>query len=183
MRDHLAKKNTLKQLHRWISLMQHVIDAKYYIKRTEELAHPQLMQTFDDIWGVLLAFRGAIIAYAKCFASAGKGKIRLEKATVFAANPELMAQHQRIIDLRNKYVAHSDDNEMERTSIDTSDTPSELVIRLSYEVSFPFDRMYELRELIKHLDQYVADGLGRHVKAIERQIGKPVRVLQGSGVL
>jgi hypothetical protein len=178
-----ANKNALKQLHRWISLMQHVIDAKHYIKRTEELAHPHLMRTFDDIWGVLLAFRGAIIAYAKCFASAGKGKIRLEKATVFAAKPGLIAQHQRIIDLRNKYVAHSDDNEMEHTSIEHTDTPSELVIRLNYEVSFPFDRMYELRELIKHLDEYVADGLGRHMKAIERQMGKPVRVLQGSGVL
>jgi hypothetical protein len=159
--------------------MQQVHEAKHYIERTERLAHPHLMQTFDGIWDVLLAFRGAIISYAKCFAKTGSGKIKLEVKEVFVNRPELVDKHRRIMDLRNKYVAHSDDNEMESTAIEPVDTPTELVIRLDYEVSFSFDRMYELRELIKYLDGHVADGLEKHVKRIERQIGKPVRILQG----
>jgi hypothetical protein len=160
--------------------MQQVHEAKHYIERTEQLAHPHLMQTFDDIWGVLLAFRGAIISYAKCFAKAGSGKIKLEEKNVFAKRQELVDQHRRIMDLRNQYVAHSDDNEMESTSIEPIETPTELVIRLQYGLSFPFDRMYELRELIKHLDGHVADGLEKHVKGIERQTGKPVRIQEGN---
>lgn len=166
----------LEELSRWISLMQQVLEAKHYIERTEKVAHPHLMNSFDSIWGVLLPFRGALISYAKCFAKTGPGKIKLEEKNVFASRPELMEQHRRIIDLRNKYVAHSDENEMESTSIHTTDSPEELVIRLDYRLSFPFDRMYELRELIKHLDSYVAEGLDRHVSGISRNIGKPVRI-------
>jgi len=160
--------------------MQQVHEAKLYIERAEQLAHPHLMQTLDEIWGVLLAFRGAIISYAKCFAKTGSGKIKLEERDVFARNPELVDQHRRIIDLRNRYVAHSDDNEMESTSIDPVETQTELVIHLQYEVAFPFDRMYDLRELIKHLDGYVANGLEKLVRRIEGQVGKPVRIQGGS---
>ena len=39
--------------------------------------------------------------------------------------------------------------------------------------------MYDLRELIKHLDGYVADGLNKHVEAVARHVGKPVRILRG----
>ena len=176
-------RSILEQLRRWISLMQQVHEAKHYIERTEALAHPHLMQTFDEIWGVLLAFRGAIIAYAKCFAKVGPGKIKLEERSVFANRPELVDQHHRIMDLRNKYVAHSDKNEMESTFIVPIDTPTELVIHLQYGLSFPFDRMYELRELIKHLDGHVVDGLEKHVRGIERKIGKSVRIQQGGGTL
>lgn len=172
--------DTLKPLRRQIFLMQQVHEARLYIERTEQLAHPHLMQTIEEIWGVLLAFRGAIISYAKCFTKTGPGKIKLEERDVFAGRPELVDRHRRIIDLRNKYVAHSDDNEMESTSIEPMETQTELVIRLQYGVSFPFDRMYELRELIKHLDGHVADGLEKLVRRIERQIGKPVRIEEGS---
>jgi len=172
--------DVLGQLRRWISLMQQVHEAKHYIQRTEQLAHPHLIRTFDEMWGVLLAFRGAIISYGKCFARTGSGRIKLEAKVVFAKTPNLADKHRRIMRLRNEYVAHSDDNEMESTAIEPIDTPTELVVRLDYEVSFPFDRMYELRELIKHLDGHVADGLGKHVKGIERQIGKPVRIQAGN---
>jgi hypothetical protein len=173
-------KQVLEQLRRWICLMQQVHEARHYIEKTEQLAHPHLMRTFDELWGVLLAFRGAIISYAKCFAKAGPGKIKLEEEKVFDGKPELIEQHRRIMSLRNRYVAHSDDNEMERTSVQPVDRPTELVIHLRYGLTFPFDRMYELRALIKHLDGYVAEGLGKHVGSIERKIGKPVRIHQGS---
>jgi hypothetical protein len=172
-------KAALEQLHRWIFLMQQVHEAKHYIARTEQLAHPELMQSFDEIWGVLLHFRGARNSYAKCFVSSGSGKTTLNAPTVFFTKPELVESHQRIMELRHKYVAHSDDNELEKTSFESTDTPSELVIRLQYALSFPFDRMYELRGLIQHLDGYVAEGLEKHVAGIARQVGKPVRILEG----
>src|SRR5580700_6829038 len=160
----------LGQLHRRISLMQQVHEAKHYIRRTEQLAHPELMQTLDDIWGVLLHFRGALNAYAKCFLSAGAGKATLKAPKVFATKPELVDSHLRIMKLRHKYVAHSDDNEMEKTSFASIDTPSELIVHLQYAVSFPFDRMYELRSLIQYLDGYVVEGLEKHVSGIARQV-------------
>jgi hypothetical protein len=169
----------LEQLHRWIPLMQQVHEANHYIARTEQLAHPHLMQTFDEIWGVLVYFRGALNSYAKCFVSAGPGKRTLKPSQVFATTPEMADRHRRVMELRHKYVAHSDDNEMEKASWEPIDTPAELVIQLHYSLSFPFDRMYDLREVIKHLDGYVAEGLNKHVEGISRHVGKPVRIQQG----
>jgi len=37
--------------------------------------------------------------------------------------------------------------------------------------------------LIKHLDGHVVDGLDKHVRGIERKIGKSVRIQQGGGTL
>ena len=69
---------------------------------------------------------------------------------------------------------------MESTSIESIDTPTELVIRLQYGLSFSCDRMYELRELIRHLTDHIVDGHRKHLSAVEREIGKPVRVLEGN---
>jgi hypothetical protein len=176
MELHRQDKIVIEQLGRWVLLMQQVHEAKHYIEKTERLAHPQLMQTFEGIWDVLLPFRGAIVSYAKCFATTGPGRIKLEEKHVFGNKTELVNQHRRIMELRNKYVAHSDDNEMESTSIETIDKPGELLVSLQYRMSFPFDRMYELRELIKHLDRHIADGLERPVKGIEGRLHKPVRI-------
>jgi hypothetical protein len=170
----------LEQLHRWISLMQQVYEAKHYIARAEELGHPHLLLDLDTILEFILHFRGALNSFGKCFVNSGPGKTTLKEAVVFSTKPELLEWHERIMELRHKYVAHSDDNEIEKTSFEPTDTPSELLIRLQYGYSFPFDRLYELRGLIQHLEGYIADGLKKHVSGIERQIGKPVRILEGN---
>ena len=51
-----------------------------------------------------------------------------------------------------------------------------LVLRLQYNISFPFDRLYELRDLIRFVEEHVVDCQRAHVAAAERQIGKPIRV-------
>jgi hypothetical protein len=169
----------LDQLHRWIPLMQQAHEARHYIRRAEELGHPELFHSVDGMLEFLLHFRGALNSYARCFVSAGRGKTRLKKESVFSATPQLLELHQKIMGLRNTYVAHCDDNEIERTGVTTTDTPSELTIRLEYNFSFPFDRLYELRELIQHLVGYIVDSHREHLASVERRIGKPIRILQG----
>jgi len=83
------------------------------------------------------------------------------------------------MDLRHKYVAHSDVNESESSSFGTTETESELIIALQYNFSFPFDRLYELRDLVGHLETYVVDGHAKHIQAIQKQVGKTVRIKQG----
>lgn len=55
-----------------------------------------------------------------------------------------------------------------------------LLLRLKYEISFPFDRLYELRKLIRLVELHIVDRQTGHLTAIKREVGKPVRVLEGS---
>lgn len=47
------------------------------------------------------------------------------------------------------------------------DSADELSARFGLTFSFPFDRMYELRGLIRHLVAYIVDKHGQHLKSIE----------------
>lgn len=176
----LANMSTaLQQLHRWIFVLQQVHEARHYVDRAGELGHPEQFQSMDGILEFLVYFRGALNSYAKCFVSSGRGKVKLNKSEVFRTSSDYLDRHSKLMELRHKYVAHSDDNEFEKSCLKNSDTESELVVELQYHFSFPIDRLYELRDLIKHLESYVVDCHANHVAGIERQIGKPVRIKEG----
>lgn len=171
--------SAIEQLPRWIHLMQQVQEARHYVDRAAALGHPGQFETLHGMLEFLVYFRGALNSYAKCFVSLGPGKLRLECSKVFQTKAEYKNQHSRIIDLRHKYVAHSDANQFETYSFETTGTVSEIVVALQYRFLFPFDRLYELRDLIGHLETYVVDAHAKHIQAIQKQVGKAVRVSQG----
>lgn len=104
--------------------MQLICEAKYYISRAEEIGSPVQFRSLGGIFEFFVYFRGALNSYAKCFVSSGAGRMRLDGKVVFRARPDMRDWHTRIIDLRHKYVAHSDDNEFEKVSLEWSETDS-----------------------------------------------------------
>lgn len=171
--------SAIDQLPRWVHLMQQVHEARFYVDRATELGNPEQFRTHDGILEFLVYFRSALNSYAKCFVSSGAGKIRFESSNVFQAKAEYSVQHLRIMELRHKYVAHSDDNEFEEASVKTTETDSELVVALQYHFHFPFDRLYELRDLIDHLEEYVVDRHKKHIQTVQKEVGKTVRIREG----
>ena len=171
--------SALKNFGRWIYLMQQVHEARYYIKRAEALGHPHLWQSYEAILEFFVYFRGALNSYAKCFVSAGPGRSRFEGSSIFGADIDLLEKHNKIISLRHKYVSHSDENEFESINVAEEERKEELLLRLQYNISFPFDRLYELRDLIRYVEVCVVDHQKAHVEAIAREVGKPTRILEG----
>ncbi len=145
--------------------MQQVHEASYYIRRAEELGHPHLLQSYDAILEFLAYFRSALNSYAKCFVSTGPGKTKFEKS-IFGSNAQLVVNHERIMVLRHKYVSHSDENEFEAVTVSESQDEEELVLNTEYNISFPFDRLYELRELIRFVEISVVDRQQAHIESI-----------------
>lgn len=58
------------------------------------------------------------------------------------------------------------------------ETTTELVLSLQYGFSFPFDRLYELRDLIGLLEVHGVDRQQVHISGIGSETGKSVRVLE-----
>jgi hypothetical protein len=173
--------SALNNFSRWVYLMQEILEARYYIARAEELGHPHLLKSYETILEFLAHFRGAINAYSKCFVSAGAGRRRLESSSIFGTDTDRLKKHEGIIELRNIYVSHSDENELESGGMSKNESAEELVLALEYNLSFPWDRLYELRDLIRFVELHLVDSQQSHVEAIAREVGKPVRVRQGRG--
>lgn len=162
-----------------IHLMRQIHEASYYIGKAEELGHPHLWTSYTPFLEFSGHFKNAINSYAKCFVSAGKGRQKLEASSLFKAEPTYLNQHTKIIDLRHTYVAHNDENEFETVTVREEDAPEELSLHLQCVISFPFDRLYELRNLIRLVELHVVDRQKDYLAAIEREVGKPVRVVEG----
>jgi hypothetical protein len=169
----------LSSYERQIHLMRQIHEAGYYIRKAEELGHPHLWTSYDLLLDFLGNFKGALNSYAKCFVSAGKGRIRLDASSIFNAENPRLEQHKRIMNLRHTFVAHNDENEFESVAVSHEDSPTELVLHLAFQITFPFDRFYELRDLILLVENHVVDRQTGYLSAIEREVGKPVRVLEG----
>ena len=143
--------SALSNFTRWVYLMQQVHEASYYIGRAKELGHPHLWRSYDEILEFLAHFRSALNSYAKCFVSAGTGRSRLESSSIFDADSELFKKHERMMGLRHKYVSHADKSEFESVNVCEEESAGELLLHLQYNLSFPFDRLYELQFLLYEL--------------------------------
>lgn len=159
--------------------MQQVHEASYYINRAEAVGHPHLWKSYEPILEFLVYFRGALNSYAKCFVSTGPGRTRLESSSIFESDAQLLEKHNAIMELRHKYVSHSDENEFESVTIVEEDDVAELRLHLQYDISFPFDRLYELQELIRFVELVVVDRQAVHVEAISKEVGKPTQIVEG----
>lgn len=164
---------------RWVYLMQHIHTARYHIAKAEEIGHPHMMASYEGLFDFLAQFRAALNAYAKCFVTSGVGRTSLKAENVFDGHEDYLIFHNKLIDLRHKYVAHCDENEFEKIIVIEKETEDELVLVLDYGIFFPFDRMYQLRDAIKLVELFIIRKQQMHIDAIKREVGKPVRVQEG----
>ena len=169
----------IAELQRWIFLMQQVHEASYFISRASSMGRPEQFATHEGVLEFSAYFRAALNSYAKCFIRAGPGRKSLNGKAVYRDREAYASQHERLIMLRNKYSAHSDENELEGARADFEETEKAITVRLRYEFKFPFDRLYELRDLIKYLEEHIVDLHAKHVESVSRQLRKSVQILQG----
>jgi hypothetical protein len=175
-----ADNKVFQQLGRGIMLLQQVLEARYYIMKAEEIGHPEQFQSLNGIFDFLALFRNALNSYAKCFVESGPGKTTLKGDSVFANDANRLANHEKIMLLRNKFLAHCDENEMEKSKLEFTETDSEILVSFDYHFSFPFDRLYELRDLIRSLEEHLVDRQQKQIENIERTTGKTLRIKQKS---
>lgn len=171
----------IAELQRWIYLMQQAHEASYYISRASSIGRPEQFNTLEGTLEFSAYFRAALNSYAKCFVGAGHGRLSLDGRAVYRERETLFSQHENLMLLRNKYAAHSDENELEEAHADFEETEETITVRLRYEFTFPVDRLYELRNLITYLEEHVVDRHAKHVESVSRRLGKSVQILQGEG--
>jgi|GEM_PF-2420996 len=141
----------------------------------------------------------AIITYGKCFAQADGRKTKLEsKTSLKLLADRLKAEHKRIIDLRNKYVAHAGLEGHEQNvvvALLNPDEPKRVVeiydnIMELVDIDSQIDDFLELtnhliknvREICKNKMNLIKDHLSKvdidsiYAKAIDAELLKPTLI-------
>ncbi|ELA6592050.1 TPA: hypothetical protein NKB37_002981 [Vibrio parahaemolyticus] len=62
-------------------------------------------------------YKAFVITYGKCFAGGEERGVSLNAKAVFKGNKQLLEKYIKIIEARNKYVAHSDSTNYENSAV------------------------------------------------------------------
>lgn len=161
-------------INRWTFLGMQAFEARSFLLLSEKTYKAPENPSMDELLTQQALFRSFIISYAKCFSSAGKGRIKLEKSKVYENKDDLAIIHEKIMELRNKFAAHSDTSELEEGVIDTQEYEDHYRIRNLYTLALPTNEYDNYRKAITTLDEYIIIGVNKALDSLERQLGKKI---------
>jgi hypothetical protein len=134
------------------------------------------IDTMEQILVAQSLFRTAIICYGKCYASAGAGRITLDKNKVFKGEDELKASHDHMINIRNSFAAHNDRNNIDIAVIAAKETDEAILIKHTYTLATPLNEYGDYRSVLSHCSDYVTLGINKYLDRLQKDLGKMIRL-------
>ncbi|MCH1920956.1 hypothetical protein L9G15_16140 [Shewanella sp. A3A] len=128
--------------------------------------------TFDsEIKYSRFLYKAFIITYGKCFVGGKERGVSLDAKKVFKDDKEMLQKHREIIELRNRYVAHSDSAicEMSEVYIVSSGDQHELFVP-TQKYSHPIgSSLVGDENLVIYVYEHVYEEISKVEKAIFQQ--------------
>ena|SRR5690554_1286514 len=119
-------------------------------------------------------FRNAVLNYAKCFSQSGKGRVTLDKKNVFKDAQPLLGTHNKLIDYRNKFFAHSDDSGLDYVSLATKEESDHIVVKQLYTIVVPVNEFSAYTTVFKFCGDHVKEKIEKSFRGLEKRCGKRV---------
>lgn len=120
--------------------------------------------------------RGFITSYAKCFNQTSvKGKSSLNYKDVFKGKSDLLTNHVDLMDIRNQFVAHNGENDLQVVHFLVSDAGEQLLIKTGIE-SYRDEVNYDVcLELVITAKEQVKMKILKETNHLSSKVGKPVK--------
>jgi hypothetical protein len=119
-------------------------------------------------------FYSAIVTYGRCFASAGKGIVSLDAKSVFAKRPDLKPVHDRMIEIRNKVVAHTEGHELVRVTIGVKEETDRIVVKHLITPAMPMNELESFHATIDYVGSQIIVQINKYLDYLGRKMGKPI---------
>lgn len=104
-----------------------------------------------------------------------KNKVSLDANDIFSGKEKLRDIHDNILETRNKYAAHNDDeNGHNLVYAYMSETKDEIIFAPTYSVIIPFGLFESFRKVLSFCEQKVIYKLNSKLDKIESKIGKKI---------
>jgi hypothetical protein len=162
-------------LNGWTEIAMQLLEAKNSLNISKKSKEFQDLTPQEELTLANGMFKNFILSYSKCFSSSGKHKISLDANDVFTKRQDLKEVHNSILETRNKYAAHNDDENGHDIAISyTKEGEDEIILAQTYSVIIPFGVFDSFYETINHCEEQVILKLNRKVDKLEQKIGKKI---------
>lgn len=168
--------NRFDRLNAWNYIMMQLKNAELSLGYSSKYANDTNIDRMEQVLVGQSFFVAAIVAYGKCFNSSGNGRISLDKKKVFKDEDELKVIHDRLIDIRNGFAAHSDTNDLDIANTAVNEKDDVILIRHLYTVATPFREYPDFLRVIRHSQKFVVESINKYRKRLEADLGKPLRL-------
>ncbi len=160
-------------------LLMHAHDAIKSMFLIENCAKYEIEGSSEEHLLQQALFRNAVLNYAKCFSQSGKGRITLDKNDIYKDMSALKDVHDQVMNLRNKFFAHSDDSGLDYVSLATKEEINHIVVKQLYTIVVPLNEFPKYVTLFKFCGDAIAEKIQKSFSSIERRLGKKVHGFGG----
>jgi len=119
-------------------------------------------------------FYSAIVTYARCFASSGAGIVSLDAKDVFATRADLRPVHDKMIEIRNKVIAHTEHHELVRVTIAVKEGADRITIKHLITPTMPMNELEKYLETIDYVGTEIVYKINKYLDHLGEKRGKPI---------
>lgn len=121
-------------------------------------------------------FSAVIVSYGRCFVSSGKGMVQLDGKQIFKGERALMRSHEKMMRIRHKVVAHTEQDELVRATIAVKETEKTLFIKHLITPLFPRGDFPRFLITIEFASRSAVAMISKYIKKLEREKGKAIEI-------
>jgi hypothetical protein len=156
----------------WNTILLQAHMADHYLKRLQ--THKTRLGDLADSFEQNAFFTAFLTTYAKCFVSAEGKAVKLDSNEMFKMHPSVRIVHDRIMDLRHSYAAHSGESGLIRTTMAVKEESDSFIVRHLVTSAFPGNELAAFSQAVTALDEFVTLRLNQRLDKLQARLGKPI---------
>lgn len=119
-------------------------------------------------------FVAIIVTYGRCFAQTGERIKSLDANEIFKGEPRFKGTHERMMDIRNKVVAHTDHHDLMRATLAVKEGSAEITIRHFVQPVFPKSEYQGYHAAMSHVIAGVRISINKQLDRLQKDLGKTI---------
>ncbi|WP_128910799.1 hypothetical protein [Tropicibacter alexandrii] len=159
-----------ERLSAWTQILTNLVHAKLNFER---LSKDQMnLGDLECIVQQEAFFVAGIMAYCRCYASAGAGIPKLDPKKVYAGSEDGLDIHKKLMSYRNKFAAHSDHNDLTRLTLAVKEKDDQIIVRHMITIAMPLPEVPDFIEAVSQTEHFVSARLNQQLDKMGDKAGK-----------
>jgi hypothetical protein len=164
-----------KYLSAWGTLSMQILEAKESLTLSKKFGDKKTFEKFEEFVLANAMFKNSILSYAKCFSSSGTGKISIDANEIFKNNPTFRTLHNKLMEMRNKYIAHNDNNDFEFAMVLQKKEANEITLSHTVTYETPVADFEKYFKLFDYCTNFIIEQVNKKADKIEKRLGTKIK--------
>lgn len=168
-KNFVISEDETKYLSSWTNLAMQLLEAQHSLQFAKTFNEKHPFNKFEEFVLFHGMFKNSILSYAKCFSSAGIGKVSLDVKEVFKNEPKLKEIHLVLMDMRNEYIAHNGNSDFELAIVFQKKVKDEITLSQTITYKSPVSDYEKFFNLFEHCSNYIVEKVNKKADKIEEK--------------